>query len=115
MFQAWESQPWLLNVGHHTAIIGIFFSLYIFKNIFILFLFSSHQRQQIVTGLYQPTPEESRWEDSEDEDDDDEEDDKKPLQDKPQKQDGKKLSAVTDKTMSNWNFTFQYTCTCSLV
>lgn len=46
------------------------------------------KRQQIVTGLYQPTPEESRWEDSEDEDEDDEDDDTKPLQDKPQKQDG---------------------------
>ena len=57
------------------------------KKKFFLKIFSSHQRQQIVTGLYQPTPEESRWEDSEDEDEDDEEDDKKPLQDK---QDGKK-------------------------
>ena len=76
------TECWTPQSNHRDT----FFSIYLF----ILFLFSSHQRQQIVTGLYQPTPEESRWEDSEDEDEDDEEDDKKPLQDKPQTQDGKK-------------------------
>ena len=28
VFNTWESQPWLLNVGHHQAIIEILFSIY---------------------------------------------------------------------------------------
>ena len=54
--------------------------MYSVNNHFYKYCISSHQRQQTITALYQPS-EESRWEDSEDEDDD-----KKPLQDKPQTQ-----------------------------
>ena len=36
VFQGWESQPWLLNIGHHKAIIVIPFSSIYLNNSFLI-------------------------------------------------------------------------------